>query len=134
MRHRRTQTDFLRFSRLLLLFAWTFLPSSAARASDLEIVPREVPYVGRETILSLQGEAIAQKPLIEWSLSGDVKPVLLRNGGLECAFTPSNTSTVDIAVLARGRDGQSIASADLVITPRYVEDRKSTRLNSSHGS
>ena len=54
MRHRRTQTDFLRFSRLLLLFAWTFLPSFAARASDLEIVPREVPYVRRETILSLK--------------------------------------------------------------------------------
>ena len=57
MRHRRTQTDSLRLSRLLLLFVCAFFSSSAARASDLEIVPMEVPYVGREIILSLQGEA-----------------------------------------------------------------------------
>ena len=121
MRHRRTQTDFLRLFRLLFLFVCALLPSPEARASDLEIVPRETPYVGRELILSLQGEAIAQDPLIEWSLSGDVKPVLLRNGGLECAFTPSNASTVDITVLARSHDGQNIASADLELTPRYAD-------------
>ena len=104
---------------ILILFVCSL--SSAVQASDLQIVQREDAYVGQEITLSLQSAAPLQKNTYEWQISGDVKPVLLKNGGMECAFTPINTSPIDIEVVARENGGQVAGSATLALVPRYFD-------------
>lgn len=103
----------------LILFVCA-LPS-AVQASDLQIVQKEDAYVGQEITLSLQSASPLQKNTYEWQISGDVKPILLRNGGMECAFTPVNTYPIDIEVVARENGGQVAASATLALVPRYFD-------------
>ena len=119
MRHQKTAFYFLHSLWTLISVACVF--SSAASAAELQIVQGEDAYVGQEIVLSLQGSLLSQRPLFEWSVSGDVKSVLLRNGGAECAFTPINTSVIDIEAVAKNHDGQILATAKLGITPRYFE-------------
>jgi len=95
--------------------------SSAVHAADLQIIQGEDVYVGQEIVLSLQGSLLSEAPLYEWSVSGDVKSILLRNGGAECVFTPINTSAIDIEAVAKGPDGQLLATAQLGITPHCFE-------------
>lgn len=119
MAPRRIPLCFLRNLCIPILFA--FMLSAAAHASDLQIVQKQEAYVGQELTLSLQGSSLSQRPLLEWYISGDVKPILLRNGGMECAFTPSNTSAIGVEVVARDNGGQTVASANLAIAPRYFD-------------
>ena len=119
MRHQKTAFYFLHSLWTLISVACVF--SSAASAAELQIVQGEDAYVGQEIVLSLQGSLLSQRPLFEWSVSGDVKSVLLRNGGAECAFTPINTSVIDIEAVAKNNDGQLLATAKLGLTPRYFE-------------
>ena len=119
MRHQKTAFYFLH--SLWTLISIAYVCSSAASAAELQIVQGEDAYVGQEIVLSLQGSLLSQRPLFEWSVSGDVKSVLLRNGGAECAFTPINTSVIDIEAVAKNNDGQLLATAKLGLTPRYFE-------------
>ena len=77
MRPQKTVFYFLHGLWTLVFVACVF--SSAAHAADLQIVQGEDAYVGQEIVLSLQGSLLSQKPLFEWSVSGDVKSVLLKN-------------------------------------------------------
>ena len=119
MRPQKTVSYFLHGLWTLVFVTCVF--SSAAHASDLQIVQGEDAYVGQEIVLSLQGSLLSQKPLFEWSVSGDVKSVLLKNGGAEFAFTPINTSAIDIEAVAKNHDGQVLTTAKLGLTPRYFE-------------
>ena len=119
MRPQKTVSYFLHGLWTLVFVACVF--SSAAHAADLQIVQGEDAYVGQEIVLSLQGSLLSQKPLFEWSVSGDVKSVLLKNGGAEFAFTPINTSAIDIEAVAKNHDGQVLTTAKLGLTPRYFE-------------
>ena len=119
MRPQKTVFYFLHGLWTLVFVACVF--SSAAHAADLQIVQGEDAYVGQEIVLSLQGSLLSQKPLFEWSVSGDVKSVLLRNGGAECAFTPINTSAIDVEAVAKDPGGQILTTAKLGLTPRYFE-------------
>ena len=119
MRPQKTVFYFLHGLWTLVFVACVF--SSAAHAADLQIVQGEDAYVGQEIVLSLQGSLLSQKPLFEWSVSGDVKSVLLKNGGAEFAFTPINTSAIDIEAVAKNPDGQVLTTAKLGLTPRYFE-------------
>ena len=102
MRPQKTVFYFLHGLWTLVFVACVF--SSAANAADLQIVQGEDAYVGQEIVLSLQGSLLSQKPLFEWSVSGDVKSVLLKNGGAEFAFTPINTSAIDIEAVAKNHE------------------------------
>ena len=119
MRPQKTVSYFLHGLWTLVFVTCVF--SSAAHAADLQIVQGEDAYVGQEIVLSLQGSLLSQKPLFEWSVSGDVKSVLLKNGGAEFAFTPINTSAIDIEAVAKNHDGQVLTTAKLGLTPRYFE-------------
>ena len=119
MRPQKTVSYFLHGLWTLVFVTCVF--SSAAHAADLQIVQGEDAYVGQEVVLSLQGSLLSQKPLFEWSVSGDVKSVLLKNGGAEFAFTPINTSAIDIEAVAKNHDGQVLTTAKLGLTPRYFE-------------
>lgn len=103
-----------------LILVFCMFPS-AVYASALQIVQREEPYVGQEIILSLQGDVLSQNPFFEWRISGDVKPIVLRNAGMECAFAPSNTSAIDIEVIAQNNGGQIMASTTLSLRPSYFD-------------
>ena len=119
MRHQKTALYFLYV--LWTLISVAYVCSSTALAADLQIIQGEDVYVGKEIVLSLQGSLLSERPLFEWSVSGDVKSILLRNGGAECAFTPINTSAIDIEAVAKNPDGQVLTTAKLGLTPRYFE-------------
>ncbi|MDO4785358.1 MAG: tetratricopeptide repeat protein [Fretibacterium sp.] len=106
------------FGTLLLLVLSSPL---AVLASELQVMPKEDVYVGREIVLSLGGTAVSQKMLFEWAVSGDVKPIFLRKEGAECAFTPTNPLPIEVRVLARNQEGQVVASSDIALQPQYFE-------------
>ena len=120
MNPRRTPVGFLKKCWLEILFI-VALSLCPAYAAELQIVQDKDAYVGQEVILSLKGMDPSYPPLVEWIISGDVKPVILKNAGMVCAFTPTHVSAIDIEVFARDGSGQSLASAALTLTPRYFD-------------
>jgi tetratricopeptide (TPR) repeat protein len=87
---------------------------AAGDAETLSIVRAEEPYIGCEVLLTLVGKAAkTQGVTFEWSFAGNIKPILLRKGGLECRFTPFDTEPVFASVSALGSDGRFMASADI---------------------
>ncbi|MDR1979840.1 MAG: hypothetical protein LBQ42_13975 [Synergistaceae bacterium] len=88
------------------------VPAEGADAFRIEL--KEEAYIGCEVVLSLEGEA-SDNPgtTYEWSFAGNVKPILLRRGGLECRFTPFDTEPISASVNALDAEGNFLASADM---------------------
>jgi tetratricopeptide (TPR) repeat protein len=110
-----------------ILCATTFFFATGAAAEGAEafrIEQKEEAYIGCEVILSLAGDVVeAPGASFEWSFEGNVKPILLRRGGLECRFTPSDTEPIFASVTAVDAEGGALTSADVSLTPKeFVVD------------
>ena len=102
----------------LCLFCAAILPvlCGAAWAADPSILYEKEAHVGEEVVLSVA--SIPSDASLEWAVSGNVNPILLRDGGRECAFTPVDTSPITVTANLRGRNGASLGSATQTIKPR----------------
>ncbi|MDR1378296.1 MAG: hypothetical protein LBJ36_04520 [Synergistaceae bacterium] len=97
---------------------------SAEGAETFRIEQKEEAYIGCEVVLSLSGNATkASNAIFEWSFEGNVKPILLCKGGLECRFTPFDTEPIFASVTALDTEGRVLTSADVSLTPKeFVVD------------
>lgn len=102
---------------LLLLCACIASAGSLCGAEEkLEIISQNEVRIGEETVLSIDA-SVFPNASVEWAVSGDVNPILLRSGGRECAFTPRNTNEITVTATAVGYDGEPLDSATLTIAP-----------------
>jgi tetratricopeptide (TPR) repeat protein len=96
--------------------AWS---APAEGADEFRIESMEEPYIGVEVMLSLSGKEVdVPGATYEWSFDGNVKPILLRRGGLECRFTPFDTNPIFASVNALDAAGNFLASADFSLTAK----------------
>ena len=105
--------------RLICASAFFLMASAcAAHAAIPHITSRNEVLVGQEAVLSVDGSSLPGDSSIEWAVSGEVNPILLRDGGRECAFTPVNTSPITVVTVVRDRNGEVLGSTDLTVVPR----------------
>ena len=108
-----------RFWVLVLLLALSVTrPSLTAEAAQPVILMEEEPHVGTEVVLIADPASVPPDAVIEWAISGDVKPVLLRAGGRECAFTPTNTLPITVTAIVHDYSGTSLGNAETTLTPK----------------
>ncbi|MBR1671425.1 MAG: tetratricopeptide repeat protein [Fretibacterium sp.] len=74
-------------------------------------------HVGAEFVLSPDPSSIPTNAVIEWAVSGNVKPILLRAGGYECAFTPIDTSPIQVTATVRDGSGASLGTIERTLSP-----------------
>ena len=74
--------------------------------------------MGTEVVLIADPASVPSDAVIEWAISGDVKPVLLRAGGRECAFTPANTLPITVTAIVHDYSGASLGDAETTLTPK----------------
>lgn len=104
---------------LMVLLSLLCGVSASEGAQSFAIQQQADAYIGCEVVLSLSGElAAAQGTVFEWSFEGNARPIHLRQGGMECRFTPRDTETVVAAVSALGPDGKFLASADISLVAK----------------
>ncbi|WP_298781627.1 hypothetical protein [uncultured Fretibacterium sp.] len=108
-----------RFAALMVVLALSLtrlgLPAEAAQPA---ILMEEEPHVGTEVVLIADPASVPSDAVIEWAISGDVKPVLLRAGGRECAFTPANTLPITVTAIVHDYSGASLGDAEMTLTPK----------------
>ncbi|MCR5346370.1 MAG: hypothetical protein K6E38_01195 [Fretibacterium sp.] len=76
------------------------------------------PHVGEEFSLSPDPDSLPSDAIIEWAVSGNVQPILLREGGFECAFTPVDTSPIQVSATVRDRtSGASLGTISRTVVP-----------------
>ncbi|MCR4818238.1 MAG: hypothetical protein K5841_04700 [Fretibacterium sp.] len=101
-----------------LLLALTCSPSF----SGLQFLNERKAYVGEEFILSPDPASIPTDAVIEWSLSSNVRSIMLRSGGFECAFTPVDTSPVEVSATLRDKtSGASMGTVRKTLIPSEFE-------------
>ena len=97
-----------------LLLALTCSPSFSA----LRFLNEHEAHVGEEYTLSPDPASIPTEAVIEWSVSSNVKSVLLRAGGFECALTPVDASPIQVTATVRDKtSGSSMGSITKTIVP-----------------
>ena len=97
-----------------LLLALTCSPGFSA----LRFLNEREAHVGEEYTLSPDPASIPTDAVIEWAVSSNVKSVLLRAGGYECALTPADTSPIQVTATVRDKtSGSSMGSITKTIVP-----------------
>ena len=103
----------------ILLCAASLLALACSPAlSALRFLNEREAHVGEEYTLSPDPASIPTDAVIEWSVSSNVKSVLLRAGGYECALTPVDTSPIQVTATVRDKtSGSSMGSITKTIVP-----------------
>lgn len=97
------------------LSALACLPAQAAAPA---ILLEQEPHVGEEVVLSVAPASVPSNATLEWVISGDVNPILLRAGGRECAFTPRNTQPIVVRATLRDQSGNPLGESDKTLNPK----------------
>ena len=111
-----------RFGALVSVLALSLThPGLPAEAAQPGILMAGEPHVGTEVVLTADPASVPPDAVIEWAISGDVKPVLLRAGGRECAFTPVNTLPIKVTAIVHDHSGASLGDAETTVTPKEYD-------------
>lgn len=108
-----------RLSRLTVSLLFLLALPGLALGAVGAIVEHGQAHVGEEVVLS--AGSLPSDWTLEWAVSGNVRPILLRNGGRECAFTPVDTQPIAVSMTVRDRNGASQGVSELTLTPREFD-------------
>ena len=108
--------DLRRLSRLFCAVVLLFAACGMAFAEDPRIIYEKEAHVGEEVVLSV--ESVPSDASLEWAVSGNVNPILLRGGGRECAFTPIDMSPITVTATLRSRNGEVLGTTKQEVNPK----------------
>ena len=116
----------MKFSHRIFIFILiVFSFSSSSFAASRAIIQNSEPHVGEQVVLSAAASQVPAGGSVAWSVSPTTGKtpdrILLRAGGMECAFTPLDTEPIKVLASFLNRDGEEVSNAETLITPKEFQ-------------
>lgn len=108
------------FPACLAVFLLSFAGSSFAASPSINM--NGDSHVGEQTVMSVTSSQIPSGGSVEWSVTPTTGKnparISLRDGGLECAFTPLDTEPVRVVASFTDRNGNILSTSERLVTPK----------------
>ena len=117
---------YIKFSRSFILSLFVlFLFSAVSFAASESIILNGDAHVGEQVVLSAAASQVPNGGSVAWSVNPTTGKnpdrILLRAGGMECAFTPLDTEPIKVFASFLDREGNEVSNFEVLVTPKEFQ-------------
>ena len=117
---------YIKFSRSFILSLFVlFLFSAVSFAASESIILNGDAHVGEQVVLSAAASQVPNGGSVAWSVNPTTGKnpdrILLRAGGMECAFTPLDTEPIKVFASFLDREGNEVSNSEVLVTPKEFQ-------------
>ncbi|MBR0075564.1 MAG: tetratricopeptide repeat protein [Synergistaceae bacterium] len=117
---------YIKFSRSFILSLFVlFLFSAVSFAASESIILNGDAHVGEQVVLSAAASQVPNGGSVAWSVNPTTGKnpdrILLRAGGMECAFTPLDTEPIKVFASFLDREGNEVSNYEIMVNPKEFQ-------------
>lgn len=117
---------YIKFSRSFILSLFVlFLFSAVSFAASESIILNGDAHVGEQVVLSAAASQVPNGGSVAWSVNPTTGKnpdrILLRAGGMECAFTPLDTEPIKVFASFLDREGNEVSNSEIMVNPKEFQ-------------
>ena len=117
---------YIKFSRSFILSLFVlFIFSAVSFAASESIILNGDAHVGEQVVLSAAASQVPNGGSVAWSVNPTTGKnpdrILLRAGGMECAFTPLDTEPIKVFASFLDREGNEVSNFEVLVTPKEFQ-------------